>query len=130
MPFLPETIVTLLAVFQGEFTKPTWKNIQTLIIGAILCNGKRTVSAILRVMGLKDEENFNCYHYVCIIMNSNADYYDSNGNYYARRTLIITTRTQIIICEHQLLYHRTALICKFTPLSFSHTHTALKNNYF
>ena len=46
------------------FTRPTWKNINTLIIGAILCRGARRITSILRVMGLGHVKNFSKYHRV------------------------------------------------------------------
>lgn len=64
MPFLPEVILSLLANFADAFTKPTWKYAQTLLIGAIICTGKRTVSAVLRTMGLAHEPRFERYHRV------------------------------------------------------------------
>lgn len=64
MSFLPPIILSLLANFAGVFTCPTWKNAQTLLIGAILCTGKRTVSSALRAMGLANETNFSKYHRV------------------------------------------------------------------
>lgn len=64
MPFLPEVILSLLANFANTFTKPTWKYAQTLLIGAIICNGKRTVSSTLRAMGLSQEKRFERYHRV------------------------------------------------------------------
>jgi len=64
MSFLPPIILSLLANFAGVFTSPTWRNAQTLLIGAILCTGKRTVTSALRVMGLADEVNFSKYHRV------------------------------------------------------------------
>lgn len=64
MPFLPIVILSLLANFANVFTKPTWKYAQTLLIGAILCNGKRTVSSALRAMGLAQEKRFERYHRV------------------------------------------------------------------
>jgi hypothetical protein len=57
-------IISVLAVFASEFTRPTWKNIQTLFIGAILCRGARRVTSILRVMDLREERNFSKYHRV------------------------------------------------------------------
>jgi len=45
-------ILAVLASFASEFSRPTWKNIQVLLIGAILCRGPRRVSSVLRVMGL------------------------------------------------------------------------------
>jgi len=64
MPFLPTVIVSLLSNFANVFTKPTWKYAQTLLIGAINCNGKRTVSSVLRAMGLAHEPRFERYHRV------------------------------------------------------------------
>lgn len=64
MPFLPEVIVSLLTNFANVFTVPTWGYAQTLLIGSILCNGKRTVSSVLRAMGLSTEKRFERYHRV------------------------------------------------------------------
>jgi len=57
-------IIQLLAPFTPAFTKPTFAKVQTLICGAILAPGKRTVSAALRVLGLEQEANFGKYHRV------------------------------------------------------------------
>lgn len=57
-------IVSVLAAFSSEFSRPTWKNIQVLLIGAILCRGPRRVSSILRVMGLASIANYSKYHRV------------------------------------------------------------------
>jgi DDE superfamily endonuclease len=38
--------------------------VQILVIGAILCPGKRTVSAVLRVMGLGEDRRYGKYHRV------------------------------------------------------------------
>ena len=64
MPFLPSIIITLLTTFKPCFTKPTWEYAQTLLIGAILCPAKRTVTACLQVMGLSKEKHFDRYHRV------------------------------------------------------------------
>lgn len=62
---LPATIINLLnpfaPVFYGE---TTWEKAKTLLVGAILAPGKRTVSAMLRVMGLGEETNYAGYHHV------------------------------------------------------------------
>ena len=55
-------IITILAAFAPQFTRPTWKNIQILFLGAVLCRGARRVTSILRVMGLKNEKNFSKFH--------------------------------------------------------------------
>ena len=52
-------ILAVLASFASEFSRPTWKNIQVLLIGAILCRGPRRVSSVLRVMGLASIRNFS-----------------------------------------------------------------------
>ena len=57
-------ILAVLAPFASEFSRPTWKNIQILLIGAILCRGPRRISSILRVMGLSNIRNFSKYHRV------------------------------------------------------------------
>jgi len=62
---LPGTIINLLnpfaPVFYGE---TTWEKAKTLLVGAILAPGQRTVSAVLRVMGLGEEARFADYHHV------------------------------------------------------------------
>lgn len=57
-------IISVITVFACAFNRPTWKNIQTLMLGAILCRGARRVTSILRVMGLSHESNFGKYHRV------------------------------------------------------------------
>ena len=64
MPFLPTVIISLLANFADIFTNPTWRHVQTLLIGSILSNGKRTVTSSLRALGLENETNFSKYHRV------------------------------------------------------------------
>jgi len=61
---LTAEILAVLAMFSSEFSIPTWKNIQVLLIGAILCRGPRRISSILRVMGLASICNFSKYHRV------------------------------------------------------------------
>ena len=61
---LTTDILAVLAPFASEFSRPTWKNIQILLIGAILCRGPRRISSILRVMGLSNINNFSKYHRV------------------------------------------------------------------
>ena len=57
-------IISVLAVFAPLFTRPTWKNINMLLLGAILCRGARRITSILRVMGLSEVKNFSKYHRV------------------------------------------------------------------
>ena len=46
------------------FSKHVWKQVQALVVGALLAPGKRTVTAVLRVMGLSQERHFENYHRV------------------------------------------------------------------
>src|SRR5918912_3017861 len=61
---LPDQIIHVLHPFARAFTDRTWDWVLTLVIGAILAPGRRTVSAILRVMGLRSERQFQRYHRV------------------------------------------------------------------
>lgn len=64
MPSLSPAILSIIAPFAILFSRPVWKNALTLFIGAILCRGKRTVCAALRVMGLSNEASFAKYHHL------------------------------------------------------------------
>lgn len=61
---LPKEIVAVLAPFGQAFNYRIWDMAQILVIGAILTPGKRTVTAILRSMGLQDDAQFQNYHRV------------------------------------------------------------------
>ena len=54
----------VLALFAKHFTASVWQHAQVLLTGAILARGQRTVAAVLRVMGLSDEQHFVNYHRV------------------------------------------------------------------
>ncbi|MEM9567141.1 MAG: transposase, partial [Cyanobacteria bacterium P01_E01_bin.34] len=55
---------SLLLPFAHLFSASVWTSAQVLVVGAILAPGKRTVSAILRVMGLGQQRQFQNYHRV------------------------------------------------------------------
>ena len=61
---LPGKIIQVLRPFEGVFSKHVWEWAKVLLIGAILAPGERTVAAILRVMGLQAEKQFQNYHRV------------------------------------------------------------------
>ena len=61
---LPNEYITLLTHFQPFFSKRVWKLALILLVGAILAPGKRTVTAVLRIMGLSQERHFQNYHRV------------------------------------------------------------------
>lgn len=61
---LPADIVALLAPFAPLFSRPVWRHAQTLLVGAILSPGQRTVSSALRTVGLRHVRTFQAYHRV------------------------------------------------------------------
>src|SRR2546427_2109237 len=64
MPPLPAAIIAVLLPFAPMFSRPVWRHVQVLLIGAVLCRGPRTVAAVLRVIGLGHEKRFEKYHRV------------------------------------------------------------------
>jgi len=56
--------LSLIQVFAPHFSKLVWEQAQVLLIGAILVPGQRTVTAVLRIMGLSEERRFQTYHRV------------------------------------------------------------------
>jgi len=61
---LPDEYNTLIVHLRPFFSKRVWKLAMVLLIGAILAPGKRTVTAVLRIMGLSTERHFQNYHRV------------------------------------------------------------------
>lgn len=61
---LPQAYSTLMATFAPIFSRRLWPYVQTLLVGAMLATGKRTVTSLLRIMGLSDERHFQNYHRV------------------------------------------------------------------
>lgn len=61
---LPKKIIHLLREFESVFSERVWEWVKVLLVGAILASGERTVAAVLRVMGLQNEEQFQNYHRV------------------------------------------------------------------
>jgi hypothetical protein len=61
---LPPKIIQVLRSFEGAFSERVWAWAKVLLIGAILAPGERTVAAILRVMGLQNDKQFQNYHRV------------------------------------------------------------------
>jgi hypothetical protein len=53
-----------MTLFACHFTPQVWRHAQILVTGAVLARGQRTVTAVLRVMGLSDETRFTTYHRV------------------------------------------------------------------
>jgi hypothetical protein len=65
MVTLPSWMITILSEFAPAiYELSTWYKVEVLVAGAILARGQRTVSAVLRVMGLSQERNYGLYHQV------------------------------------------------------------------
>jgi hypothetical protein len=61
---IPAEFARILQPFAVIFTKHVWARAQILLVGAILTTGKRTITSVLAVMGLSNEEHFQNYHRV------------------------------------------------------------------
>ncbi|MEM1309268.1 MAG: transposase [Cyanobacteria bacterium P01_H01_bin.153] len=57
-------LTKLMLLFCPLFSASVWRAAVVLVEGAILAPGKRTVSAVLRVMGLAQRSNYQNYHRV------------------------------------------------------------------
>lgn len=61
---LPPAIIHVLRPFEWAFSERVWEWTKILVVGAILVPGQRTVTAVLRVMGLRQEPQFQNLHRV------------------------------------------------------------------
>lgn len=59
---ISSTILSILKNFAPVFSQPTFDNFVFLSIGAILTNGSRTVTNMLRTLGPLRPKHFTCYH--------------------------------------------------------------------
>ena len=64
MPCLPSRFVAMILAFGPLFFQRSWRHAEVLLTGAILAPGKRTVTSLLRIMGLVHERQFVNYHRV------------------------------------------------------------------
>jgi DDE superfamily endonuclease len=62
---LTNEVASVLAPFQILFVQQrSWQKAQEMLVGAILCRGKRTVSRVLTVMGLAESPSYGKYYRV------------------------------------------------------------------
>lgn len=54
----------VLGAFAPMFTQPVWAHAQTLVTGALLCQGPRTVASVLKILGLSADKGFCKHHRV------------------------------------------------------------------
>ena len=64
MDSLSRNILPFLLPFSVLFSKPSWKKALTLLLGTLICTGRRTVCSALRAMGLSDEVGFSKFHHL------------------------------------------------------------------
>jgi hypothetical protein len=64
IPTLPNVYLGLIWEFAPYFSNVVWQHAQVLLLGAILAPGQRTVAAVLRIVGLSAERQFETYHRV------------------------------------------------------------------
>src|SRR5215203_822338 len=57
-------LMKFVIAFAGLFSKPVFKRVKVLVMGAIVAPRSRTVTNALRVMGLSGEKHFQNYHRV------------------------------------------------------------------
>jgi hypothetical protein len=61
---LSRNILSFLLPFSVLFSKPSWQKALILLLGTLICTGKRTVCSALRAMGLCDEAGFSKFHHL------------------------------------------------------------------
>src|SRR5271156_6493942 len=59
---LSPSIINILWPFSVLFSRSSWETSITLLLGTILCTGRRTVTGILRAIGLSQGSGFSKYH--------------------------------------------------------------------
>ena len=61
---LPIAFSSAIGVFAPVFSRPVWQHVKVLMTGAVLAPGKRTVTAMLQIMGRSAASDFQTYHRV------------------------------------------------------------------
>jgi hypothetical protein len=61
---LPSGFASVILAFAPLFRRSVWSAAHLLLLGAILAPGKRTVTSVLRIVGLGSEKRFQNYHRV------------------------------------------------------------------
>jgi len=64
MRALPSDVAVVIAMFAPLSSQPTFEHVKLLLVGAMLAPGRRTVTAVLRIMGLAPEPQLQQYHRV------------------------------------------------------------------
>lgn len=75
MAAVPTRFAQVILCFAGLFCQRTWRHAQLLLMGAVLVPGARTVTGVLRVLGLAHERHFVNFHRVLILLCHKNDLY-------------------------------------------------------
>jgi len=69
---LSPSIIAIIAPFSVLFSRSSWQTASTLFLGAILCRGRRTVTGVLRAIGLSHDSGFSKFHRILNSLNWSA----------------------------------------------------------
>jgi hypothetical protein len=61
---LPSDLFTLMLAFAPLFSRPVFQHVQAVVVGALLAPGRRTIAAVLRVLGRQADPHFQNLHRV------------------------------------------------------------------
>ena len=61
---MPITFISVIGIFAPLFSRLVWQRVKVLLTSAVLAPGKRTVPAMLQIMGLSTAADFQPYHRV------------------------------------------------------------------
>jgi hypothetical protein len=61
---LPIAFTNVMGIFAPVFSTPVWPHVNVLLTGVVLAPGKRTVTAMLQIMGLSAASDSQTYHRV------------------------------------------------------------------
>jgi len=64
MPGLPPDIMALFICIAPVFSPRVWRHVPPLVVGANLARGQRTITAVLRALGLGQLGAFQTSHWV------------------------------------------------------------------
>ena len=62
MSNLPVPILSVLSIFLTLFSQPSFNNLLVIMQGHILCKGRRTITEVLKRLGLGKIKNYSKYH--------------------------------------------------------------------
>lgn len=60
----PDEFLGIIIRYAALYSKPVFAHVKLLLAGAILAPGKRTITSVLRIIGLGQEQNYHKYHRV------------------------------------------------------------------